>query len=76
MSDHNREFQQVYKVLLKAFFIFLSVLGIDISDLDYPLSEGLTMILDSVINSEPNDKLKLLLRFCIQYFNLRNIPIN
>ena len=76
MNENSREFQHVYKVLIKAFFIFLSTLGINISDLDYPPTQSSIMILDTVLNSEPSDKLRLLLRFCIQYFKLRNIPIN
>ena len=44
--------------------------------MDYPPSQGSAMILDAVINADPNKKLKLLISFCIQYFNLRGIPIN
>ena len=71
MTGARRELQQIFKILLKIFFIFLSVLGIDISDLDFPPSEGQIMILDSVFDSDVSDRLRVVIRFCVRYFTLQ-----
>ena len=76
MIEGTREFKQIFRVLFKNFFIFLSVLGIDISNLEYPPSESQIMILNTVLDSDSSYKLRVVIRFCIRYFNLRNIPLN
>ena len=52
VEHQNREFHQGYNFLLRAFFIFLSVLGIEVGDLEYPPSPSAAIILDSVVNTD------------------------
>ena len=72
-----REFHQGYNFLLRAFFIFLSVLGIEVGDLEYPPTPGAARILESVvIDADQSRRLRLLVKLYFYFFNQRRIHIN